>query len=219
MEVVMIKNNRQLAVAREKLLALEASADEASDDMSKLTYMQLASDIRREIMDYESVKSGQIRVFAVSGLDDLGESVVRARLASGLTQKELAGQLDVSEQMVQKDESRSYESAGVARVADVIDALGYELIGTLRPKPGVLHLHERSTQNNILASSEHEHGSSPTAISTHPASALGVFGMVTPWSSLASRNHVVASIKSGYHAESGNEMTAIRVVGQSGDFG
>jgi transcriptional regulator with XRE-family HTH domain len=62
--------------------------------------------------------------------------LVKARIARGWTQKQLAAALGVSEQMVQKDEAGNYKRAGVARLAEVGDVLGYRLTGRLLPDGG-----------------------------------------------------------------------------------
>ncbi|MEU6515133.1 helix-turn-helix transcriptional regulator [Streptomyces sp. NPDC046978] len=129
----MIRSNKQLAVARQKLEKVEDALRQASTEVDHQVWSNLAKDLRCEIDDYLAVRSGQTVTFQISSLDDIGEALVKARIACGLTQKQLADRLGVSEQMVQKDESRGYESASIARLADVAEALGYQLAGNLQP--------------------------------------------------------------------------------------
>ena len=128
----MIRNRRQAAVARRRHEELMQAA-RAAEPGQRSSFIALAGDIAEEMREYEAIRAGQITVFEVNGVDDLGDSLVKARLAKGWTQRRLADGLGVSEQMVQKDEMRSYEHAGLARLAEVADVLGYELIGSLRP--------------------------------------------------------------------------------------
>jgi transcriptional regulator with XRE-family HTH domain len=95
--------------------------------------LELAAEIGRDIEEYEALLTGMVNLFEVDSIDDLGECLIKARLARGWTQRQLAEALQVSEQMVQRDEARSYEHAGLARIAEVADVLGYSLAGTLQP--------------------------------------------------------------------------------------
>ena len=56
-------------------------------------------------------------------LDGLPEALVKARIARGMTQKELAERLGLKEQQVQKYEATDYASASLSRVRAVIRAL------------------------------------------------------------------------------------------------
>jgi transcriptional regulator with XRE-family HTH domain len=131
---MMLKNEQQLAGARKKLRALEAALERESDPDGRRSLGHLIGDVRKEISEYEAVRDGAVRTFAIRSLDDLGPALIKVRLASGKTQRELAAELEVSEQQVSKDESREYETAGVAKLADVLDVLDYELVGEIRPK-------------------------------------------------------------------------------------
>jgi DNA-binding transcriptional regulator YiaG len=128
-----IKSDRQLKVAQKRLEQLLASA-EGSNELDRSTWLALANDVRSEVREYEDIRAGRVTVFNISSVDDLAEGLIKARLALGLTQKELADRLQVSEQMVQRDEAGGYERATLARLGDVMDALGYEVVGALRPR-------------------------------------------------------------------------------------
>jgi ribosome-binding protein aMBF1 (putative translation factor) len=127
-----IRNDRQLSIAREKQEALlsAASTAEAND---AAVYLDLANEVQQEIDEYTAIRDGHVNLFAIESVDDLASAVIKARVARRWTQKQLADSLGVSEQMVQKDESRGYEKAGVARLAEVAEVLGYQLVGELRP--------------------------------------------------------------------------------------
>lgn len=129
----MISNERQLANAHEKLEQLRAAIAEL-DGEDVLPYQDLAAELMRRVDDYVAARDGRVKVFKISNVDDLAAAVVKARIARGWTQKQLAEELDVSEQMVQKAESRQYENVGLAKLADLFDALEYELVGQLRPR-------------------------------------------------------------------------------------
>jgi transcriptional regulator with XRE-family HTH domain len=128
----MISNSRQASVSKKRREELLRAAKEAPPGR-RSTYLQLADQIGRELEEYDKIRHGVINEFSVREIDDLGEVLIKARLAKGWTQRQLAEELHVSEQMVQKDESRAYENAGLSRIAEVADVLGYNLQGSFRP--------------------------------------------------------------------------------------
>jgi hypothetical protein len=128
----MIKNSRQAASARKRrdeLLHAAARAEPGKES----AYLELVTELARELSEYEAIRNGQINEFEIDGFDDLGDALIKARLARGWSHRQLADVLGVSEQMIQKDESRSYERAGLARMAEISDGLGYHLMGWLSP--------------------------------------------------------------------------------------
>ncbi len=135
----MIKNDKQLANSLRKLEGLTRTMEGLDSVEDRKAYETLIDELRADAAMYRQVRSGSIHAFNVSSLDEVGNAAISARIARGMTQRDLATELGVSEQMIQKDESREYENAGVAKVADVLDVLGYELVGCVRPKqPRVL---------------------------------------------------------------------------------
>jgi len=130
----MLRNEQQLAGARKKLRALHEALNFETDADGRRSLGYLIADVEHEIAEYEGARDGVVRTFAIRSLDDLGPALVKARIASGKMQHELAAELDISPQQVSKDESREYETAGVAKLADVLDILDYELVGEVRPK-------------------------------------------------------------------------------------
>lgn len=131
----MIRNKKQLASSLKKLRQLEATI-EALPKEHRFSYERLRSRIRHDVQEYRAISNGSIRVFGIRSVDDLAAALTKARIACGLTQRALAERLEVSEQMVQKDEAGGYEKASLARLAETADVLGYELVGELRPARG-----------------------------------------------------------------------------------
>jgi ribosome-binding protein aMBF1 (putative translation factor) len=129
----MIKNDRQLTIAKRKREELLGSAQDLADE-DKSVYLELARDLQQEIEEYVSIRDGEVQTFELKSVDDIARSVARARIARGLTQAQLADALNTSEQNVQRDEARDYEQVGVAKLATLLDVLGYTLTGTLTPK-------------------------------------------------------------------------------------
>jgi ribosome-binding protein aMBF1 (putative translation factor) len=84
-------------------------------------------DLRRELADYDALRSGRVRVLELDSLAELPEALIRARIAAGLSQRELARRLGLKEQQVQRYEARRYAGASLERIQAVADALGVEI--------------------------------------------------------------------------------------------
>ena len=132
----MIKNERQYRISKTQLEKFEqvlADTDKAaqSENIHPLLYtalreaMQSQQDsLREELAAYEALRDGNIREFPATSFDELPRTLIMARIAAGLSQKELAERLGLKEQQVQKYEATEYTSASMARVRAVIQALG-----------------------------------------------------------------------------------------------
>ena len=152
----MIKNERQRTTAKNKHEALISSAD-TSDGLEADVLRELADELREQIEEYDAITSGQVTAFNFQSLDELAEIVCKARISKGLTQRELSEILGVSEQMVQRDEAGNYEGAGLARVAEVFDALGYLVRGSVcaaESEPSYFHFHAKSPKWDAASSND-----------------------------------------------------------------
>jgi HTH-type transcriptional regulator/antitoxin HigA len=87
----------------------------------------MIGDIEREIAEYENLKSGRASSLDAESLDSLGELIVKARLARGLTQAELGGLLGMTQQQVQRYERDGWQKASLWRLAEAADALELDL--------------------------------------------------------------------------------------------
>jgi transcriptional regulator with XRE-family HTH domain len=99
--------------------------------------------------EYQSIRDGSQNRFRLDSLDDLSDALVKARIARGLTQRDLAERLGVTEQMVQRDEAGRYAYASLSRVADVADALGFAFRGCFEPA----EQESRSTRSSQVTTS------------------------------------------------------------------
>jgi ribosome-binding protein aMBF1 (putative translation factor) len=87
---------------------------------------QLA-DLREELAEYDALRAGQVHELELRSLTELPDALIRARIAAGLSQKELARRLGMKEQQVQRYEATRYAGATLARVQAVADALGVQI--------------------------------------------------------------------------------------------
>lgn len=131
----MIKNNRQyritVAEARrfEEALGELRSSDpltEWSDVEASAVESQLAS-LRKEIEEYEQLVSGAQRTIEVDSFSELPLGLIRARIASGLSQRDLAERLGLKSQMIQRYEATEFAGASFSRLREVADALGVRI--------------------------------------------------------------------------------------------
>jgi HTH-type transcriptional regulator/antitoxin HigA len=82
-----------------------------------------AEDLRAELAEYDLLRSGAISTFEADSLAEVATLLVKARIARGWTQRDLAEALGVAEQQLQRYESTAYRSASLARICDVAAAL------------------------------------------------------------------------------------------------
>ena len=84
---------------------------------------QLA-DLRSELHEYESLTAGEFQFDGLEAVAGLPAVLIKARIAQGLSQKDLAERLGLKEQQVQRYEATDYASASLARIREVASALG-----------------------------------------------------------------------------------------------
>jgi len=122
-----IKNDRQLAAAerqREKLRDASARPAPADTDgrLVEAHRRALEADIAKldaEISAYQVARSGAADLAALGAVDGFGKELVLARIAAGLTQKELAARLSKKTQQVQRYEQNLYASASLKTLTQV----------------------------------------------------------------------------------------------------
>jgi DNA-binding XRE family transcriptional regulator len=137
----MLRNERERAFARQQLrrLAETRAAYLADPDLDKAQRSLLVGGleatiaaVQAEVDEYEALAGGTLPP-APRPLAEIGELLIQARIAAGLSQRGLAERLGVTEQRVQQDEASGYARAGLDRLLRVAVALG--LAPTVSPRP------------------------------------------------------------------------------------
>jgi HTH-type transcriptional regulator/antitoxin HigA len=133
----MITNERQYNATKASARFFEEALEHADDpyphhspELHEALRRGIASDLahlREELQEYEDFRAGKIREVTIERLDDLPDILIRARIASGLTQRELAEDLEIKEQQVQRYEATRYKSASLTRLISVARALEIEV--------------------------------------------------------------------------------------------
>ena len=129
----MIKNEREYAVTKSWVKRFEEGVSDidqrlagGGDQMLALERAGLqskAAEMRRDIAEYEALRSGSAPDMDSCGLEDLPEALIKARIALGMTQRGLAERMGIREQQIQRYEQTDYESASYARLMEVRAAL------------------------------------------------------------------------------------------------
>ena len=93
-------------------------------------------ELETELAGYERLKSGTIKQHEPSRITEIGERLIEARIATGLSQKMLGERLGMREQQIQRYETKRYRTANLARVAEVAEALQLDIFAFLEPRGG-----------------------------------------------------------------------------------
>lgn len=146
----MIKNDRQYRITKaqaEKFeSAFQALARSVPDShvhpmifsaQRNALYSQM-EDLREQIREYEDLKSGRRTVLEQQSLDQLPLALIKARIAAGLSQRDMAEKVGLKEQQIQRYEATEYASASFERLKAIARALNiqvYEeiLLSSLKP--------------------------------------------------------------------------------------
>ena len=111
----MIKNERQYRITRaqadrfsEALRKLDAGGTDQSESHPRLLTVQKEalksqlSDLEADIREYEALKAGDFAFEQLASISELPKLLIRARIASGLSQRALADRLGLKEQQIQR---------------------------------------------------------------------------------------------------------------------
>ncbi len=145
----MITNDRQYRITRAQYRKLkdaveafdikEAAQRTGSAVLAKAEFSALESEVLSlsdQIREYEALESGAITVLSAASLEQMPTVLIQARIAKGLSQRELAEMLGVKEQQVQRYEAEYYSSASLQRITQVARTLNLnisevaEIVGT-----------------------------------------------------------------------------------------
>ena len=141
----MIKNEKQYRITKAQARRFEAALAElarqerppnVSPRLWRAQREGAESQLRAleaEIDAYERLHIGKSKELVLEAVEDLPRTLIRARIAAGMTQEGLAHRLGVKTEQVQRDEATEYGSASFARVLRVVQALGLRM-----PKPARL---------------------------------------------------------------------------------
>ena len=126
----MILNQLQYRVTKARVQEFQAAKAQLEQDGIK----GKALEVRRKALDslieelepqlnaFENIKKQGIPK-TLQHLEQLPEDLIKARIAAGLTQAELAKSLHLKPQQIQRYEATQYATASLARVMEVVRAI------------------------------------------------------------------------------------------------
>ena len=133
----MIKNERQYRISKAEAERFEqalAGTDEQTAHLHPLLRQAMhdglqsqLDELRSQIAAYEHLRHDDVTVFELDSLDQLPDALIQARIAAGLTQKELARRLGLREQQIQRYEATRYAGAAFRRIQEVANAMGLRI--------------------------------------------------------------------------------------------
>ncbi len=134
----MIKNGRQYRITKAQAARFEAALKVLAESPSRRDTHPLIrkaeeealrsqlNDLEAALAEYEELRSVPSKALELGSFEELPRSLIRARIAKGMSQKELAERLGVKEQQVQRYESTDYMTASLGRIREIIRAFGLE---------------------------------------------------------------------------------------------
>lgn len=141
----MIKNERQYRISKTQvsrfqhtLDGLQRGSSSPGDLHPRIMQAQIdavrsqLTDLEEEIREYEALKRGEFQLEHLMVINDLATLLIKARIASGWSQRELAQRVGIKEQQVQQYEATDYQSASLHRLQEVAQALGVKSASDLR---------------------------------------------------------------------------------------
>ena len=120
-----------LALQKEKLEGLGLSEVEVRRALEPM--LSFRAQLEEEVEWYERVRRRDFGI--IRDLSAVGTLLIALRIANGLSQRELADKLGVSESQVSRDERNEYHGITVDRAQKVLDAMNETLTSRVEDKP------------------------------------------------------------------------------------
>ena len=120
-----------LALQKDKLERLGLSEVEVRRALEPM--LSFRAQLEEEVEWYERVRRRDFGI--IRDLSAVGTLLIALRIANGLSQRELAEKLGVSESQVSRDERNEYHGITVDRAQKVLDAMNETLTSRVEDKP------------------------------------------------------------------------------------
>jgi HTH-type transcriptional regulator / antitoxin HigA len=95
------------------------------------SYEGMIRQLEDELREYDQLKSGELKLPRIERLEEIAPFIVKLRIAKGISQTELASRLGVSKQVISRYEESDYQTVGIARLQEILDAIGIRTAVTL----------------------------------------------------------------------------------------
>ena len=120
-----------IALQKEKLEGLGLSEEEVRRALEPM--LSFRAQLEEEVEWYERVRRRDFGI--IRDLSAVGTLLIALTIANGLSQRELADKLEVSESQVSRDERNEYHGITVNRAQRVLDAMNETLTSLVGDKP------------------------------------------------------------------------------------
>ena len=121
----------QIEGFRRALAKAEEEKPGKRSDAIRGSYEGMIRQLESEMREYNQLKSGEIALPHVERLDQIAPFIVKTRIAKGVSQTELARRLGVSKQVISRYEESEYQTVGIGRLQEILDAIGIKTAVTL----------------------------------------------------------------------------------------
>jgi HTH-type transcriptional regulator/antitoxin HigA len=144
----MITNERQYRITSAQLENLRKAVDDfdikavvrqtKSKVLAKAELDAMRSEYKNlsmQLHEYETLKSGTVEILKAPNLEELPKILIKARIAKGWSQRQLADAIGLKEQQIQRYEAEEYASANLPRLAEIAKSLGLNISEVAEFKP------------------------------------------------------------------------------------
>ncbi|HTU44179.1 MAG TPA: helix-turn-helix transcriptional regulator [Bryobacteraceae bacterium] len=136
----MIKNERQYRITKSQVDNFSKALAEVRDRIASANQSEILkwklqesalksqwADLEADLREYENLQGQRHGTIEINSLEELPDALIKARIAAGLTQRQLAERLGLKEQQIQRYEATGYFGANLNRVQEILDALGVKI--------------------------------------------------------------------------------------------
>ncbi len=135
----MIKNERQYRITKTQARRFEQTLNElmsgsfGDEELHPLivkaredAIRSQLSELRSELEEYEALKAGKFELDDLCVVSGLPAMLIKARIARGMSQRDLAERIGLKAQQIQRYEATDYASASLSRIREIVSGLSVE---------------------------------------------------------------------------------------------
>jgi HTH-type transcriptional regulator/antitoxin HigA len=95
------------------------------------SYESMIRQLEDELREYDQLKTGELELPHIDRLNEIAPFIAKIRIAKGVSQTELARRLGISKQVISRYEETDYQTVAIARLQEILDAIGIKTAVTL----------------------------------------------------------------------------------------
>jgi HTH-type transcriptional regulator/antitoxin HigA len=132
----MIKNKKQYKRTKDLVIQFQNALKQLEEEEKEAliedredyeytynSYRYQCDELKETVLEYENLVKQKTKILRNKSIEDLYKILIQARIARAWSQSDLAKELDLSPQQIQRYESTNYEGVSLWRVLDILDAL------------------------------------------------------------------------------------------------